>query len=152
MLGLVDRARVHLLRICGQMRSCWPSPVNLRRRLVSPPMPGNEILNTPLCPPFLPFLLGYHENNQASARESSGGVTTIRSSFQRHLFPGRFLFFNSRDSLLHSAKCDRWNDGRSLDTQLVRRGEDEAASCWGRRIRLMEERWSNERIFGWRIF
>lgn len=115
-------------------------------------MPGNEILNTPLCPPFLPFLLGHHENNQASARESSGGVTTIRSSFQRHLFPERFLFFNSRDSLLHSAKCDRWNDGRSLDTQLVRRGEDEAASCWGRRIRLMEERWSNERIFGWRIF
>lgn len=27
--AFVDRARVHLLRICGQMRSCWPSLVNL---------------------------------------------------------------------------------------------------------------------------
>lgn len=86
MLGLVDRARVHLLRICGQMRSCWPSPVNLRRRLVSPPMPGNEILNTPLCPPFLPFLLGHHENNQASVRESWAALRRLDQAFNAIFF------------------------------------------------------------------
>lgn len=63
-------------------------PVNLRRRLVSPPMPGNEILNTPLCPPFLPFLLGHHENNQASARESWAALRRLDQAFNTIFFQG----------------------------------------------------------------
>lgn len=54
---------------------------------VSPPMPGNEILNTlsPLCPPLLPFFLDHRENNRTSRRIM--GDVTIRSSFQYQFFP-----------------------------------------------------------------
>lgn len=51
-------------------------------------MPGNEILNTPLCPPFLPFLLGHHENNQASARESWATLRRLDQAFNAIFFQG----------------------------------------------------------------
>lgn len=89
----------------------------------------------PLCPPFLPFLpflLGHHENNQTAIAIFEDHTTITRSL--QHLFP----LFLTREILFSTLRnsVDEWTK-----PWYSWHAEDEAASCWRRRrIRLMEER------------
>ena len=75
-----SRARVHLLRICGQMRGCsyWPSLVNSETSFLLR-MPGNEILNT------LSSRQSAHPCSSSSPSSSSSSSSSSSTSTNNHV-------------------------------------------------------------------